>query len=252
MATLINPRIGRFKLWNAVLAKKQASQKPVNIFCSSNGQQVWADSLYRRESPEEEIYKVAGRFDHPGRLAPRLVCLSAGVLLSTLSVSHAVAAETVFDELRFGASGSINTGNSRESGLFPSATIFFDPLSSGTATTWQQSILEPRIYLGASAGTGSGVDQVFGGFSWTADITSRLFVELGLGGTVHNGKLNGGSGKGPELGCRLLFREQVAVGYRVTGIWQILATADHSSHANLCDGPNNGLSHAGLAIGYKF
>ena len=165
MATLINPRIRRFKLWNAVLAKKQASQKPVNIFCSSNGQQVWADSLYRRESPEEEIYKVAGRFDHPGRLAPRLVCLSAGVLLSTLSMSHAVAAETVFDELRFGASGSINTGNSRESGLFPSATIFFDPLSSGTATTWQ-SILEPRIYLGASAGTGSGVDQVFGGFSW--------------------------------------------------------------------------------------
>ena len=131
--------------------KKASFAKPVNIFCSSNGQQVWADSLYRRESPEEEIYKVAGRFDHPGRLAPRLVCLSAGVLLSTLSMSHAVAAETVFDELRFGASGSINTGNSRESGLFPSATIFFDPLSSGTATTWQ-SILEPRIYLGASAG----------------------------------------------------------------------------------------------------
>ncbi|CAN7515821.1 acyloxyacyl hydrolase [Pararhizobium sp. LjRoot238] len=33
---------------------------------------------------------------------------------------------------------------------------------------------------------------------------------------------------------------------------QILATADHSSHADLCDGPNDGLSHAGLAIGYKF
>ena len=252
MATLINPRMDRFKLWNAVLAKKQASQKPVTIFCPFRGQKIWADSQNRRESPETGDLQVAGRFNKPDRSASQLFLLSASLLLSISSVNGAVAAETVFDELRFGVSASINTGNSRESGLFPSATVFFDPLSSGTAATWQQTLLEPRIYLGASAGTGSGVDQVYGGFSWTADITSRLFVELGLGGTVHNGNLDGGSGKGPDLGCRLLFREQVALGYRVTDQWQIMATADHSSHANLCDGPNNGLSHAGLAVGYRF
>ena len=195
---------------------------------------------------------MTGRFKQPGRFASRLLFLSAGLLLSASSMGSAVAAEAIFDELRFGAGASLSNGNSRESGIFPSGTIFFDPLSSGTATTWQQSILEPRIYLGASVGTGDGVDQVYGGFSWTADITSRLFVELGLGGTVHNGKLDGGNGKGPDLGCRLLFREQIGLGYRVTDNWQILATADHSSHANLCDGPNDGLSHAGLAIGYKF
>jgi lipid A 3-O-deacylase len=44
----------------------------------------------------------------------------------------------------------------------------------------------------------------------------------------------------------------MAVGYRVTDDWQILATVDHSSHASLCDGPNDGLSHAGLAVGDKF
>lgn len=195
---------------------------------------------------------MTGRFKQPIRFAPRLLFLSASLFLSVSSLSNAVAAEPIFDELRFGVSASLSRGNSHESGIFPSATIFFDPLSSGTATTWQQTILEPRIYLGASVGTGDGVDQIFGGFSWTADITSRLFVELGLGGTIHNGKLDGSSGKGPDLGCRLLFREQIALGYRVTDNWQILATADHSSHANLCDGPNDGLSHAGLAIGYKF
>ncbi|MEV4607153.1 acyloxyacyl hydrolase [Neorhizobium sp. LMR1-1-1.1] len=31
-----------------------------------------------------------------------------------------------------------------------------------------------------------------------------------------------------------------------------MATADHSSHANICDGPNDGITHAGLAIGVKF
>jgi lipid A 3-O-deacylase len=195
---------------------------------------------------------VTGRFKQPIPFTSRLLFLSASLCLSVSSVSNAVAAEPIFDELRFGVSASLSRGDSHESGIFPSATIFFDPLSSGTATTWQQTILEPRIYLGASVGTGDGVDQIFGGFSWTADITSRLFVELGLGGTVHNGKLDGSNGRGPDLGCRLLFREQIALGYRVTDNWQILATADHSSHANLCDGPNDGLSHAGLAIGYKF
>jgi lipid A 3-O-deacylase len=205
-----------------------------------------------RESPELEIVKVSGRFKQPHRSASRFLFLSTGLFLSVSSVSSAAAAETIFDELRFGGGASLSAGNSHESGIFPSATIFFDPLSSGTAATWHQTILEPRIYLGASLGTGDGVDQIYGGFSWTADITSRLFVELGLGGTVHNGKLDGSNGKGPDLGCRLLFREQVALGYRVTDNWQILATADHSSHANLCDGPNDGLSHAGLAIGYNF
>ncbi|MCV9997159.1 acyloxyacyl hydrolase [Pararhizobium sp. YC-54] len=195
---------------------------------------------------------MSGRFKQPYRFASRLVLLSTSLFFSVSGSTGAMAAEAIFDELRFGASASISNGNSHESGIFPSATVFFDPLSSGTATTWQQTILEPRIYLGASVGTGDGVDQVYGGFSWTADITSRLFVEIGLGGTVHNGELDDSNGKGPDLGCRLLFREQVALGYRVTDNWQILATADHSSHANLCDGPNDGLSHAGLAIGYKF
>jgi len=195
---------------------------------------------------------VQTRFKPPHRTTASLGFLSAVLLPSFLDLHSARAAETVFDELRFGASASINGSGTHESGIFPSATIFFDPLSSGEAVTWQQSILEPRIYLGASVTTGDGADQVYGGLAWTAKVTDKLFVELGLGGTVDNGDLNDDGTNGPKLGCRLLFREQVAVGYRITDNWQILATADHSSHADLCDGPNDGLSHAGLAIGYKF
>lgn len=191
------------------------------------------------------------RFKQPRR-ATASFGLTAALFFLSLDVHGAPAAESLFDELRFGASASINGSDTHESGIFPSATIYFDPLSSGDAVTWQQSILEPRIYLGVSVGTGDGVDQVYAGLAWTANITEKLFVELGLGGTVHNGDLNDDGTQGPKLGCRFLFREQIAVGYRVTENWQVLATADHSSHANLCDGPNNGLTHAGLAIGYKF
>lgn len=195
---------------------------------------------------------MPARFKQPRQSATRVGLLSIALFFSISWHQSAVAAETIFDELRFGTSASISGGSTHESGIFPSATIFFDPLSSGSAVTWQQSILEPRLYLGASIGTGDGVDQVYGGLSWTADITDRFFVELGLGGTVHNGDLDTGGANRPDLGCRLLFREQVAVGFRMTDNWQLLATADHSSHANLCDGPNDGLSHAGLAVGYKF
>lgn len=62
---------------------------------------------------------------------------------------------------------------------------------------------------------------------------------------MHNGKLD--SSPGALLGCRLLFREHAALGVRLTGDVNVMATIDHSSHAGLCDGPN-----AGLAIGLKF
>jgi hypothetical protein len=31
-----------------------------------------------------------------------------------------------------------------------------------------------------------------------------------------------------------------------------MAQVAHSSHANLCDGPNGGMTRAGLLVGYKF
>nr|WP_245295107.1 acyloxyacyl hydrolase [Pararhizobium antarcticum] len=163
-----------------------------------------------------------------------------------------MANDTVFDEVRFGTSASISNGNGHESGLAPSLTVFFDPFSETQAKGWTESILEPRLYLGASVGTGDAVSQVYSGVSFDFSVTEKFFLELGFGGTVHDGNLKDGRSSGPSLGCRLLFREYAAAGYRFDDNWQVLATVDHSSHANLCDGPNDGLTHAGLAIGYKF
>jgi hypothetical protein len=32
----------------------------------------------------------------------------------------------------------------------------------------------------------------------------------------------------------------------------LMAEIAHSSNANLCDGPNDGMTRAGLQVGYKF
>ncbi|RWX22567.1 acyloxyacyl hydrolase [Rhizobium leguminosarum] len=79
----------------------------------------------------------------------------------------------------------------------------------------------------------------------------EAFAEAGFGGVIHTGDLEGDD-DGPELGCRVLFHEYLGAGYRFNAHWNVMAQIAHSSHANLCDGPNDGMTRAGLQIGYKF
>ncbi|HEV7322740.1 MAG TPA: acyloxyacyl hydrolase [Ensifer sp.] len=186
---------------------------------------------------------------------PRSCRLSACLSLAaaTLIAAPAFAAEGVFDEMRFGVTTSIASGDKQEDGVFPSFTVYFDPFDADGATDLGEKLLRPRVYTGAAVATSSnGVNQAYGGLSWTFDMTKRLFVEFGAGGTVHDGDLDNPNGDGPQLGCRFLFREYAAAGVRLDEHWNVSATIEHASHANLCDGPNNGLTRAGLALGYKF
>lgn len=178
----------------------------------------------------------------------RAVVMVAAIAVST---EAAFASGAIFDELRFGASASIQGGHSREDGIFPEVTVFFDPFGFGQATTWKQELARPRVNIGTSIGTSAGATQVFGGLSWQVNFNERLFAEAGFGGVWHNGTLRGND-HGPDLGCHLLFHEYAGVGYRFDKHWNVIAQISHSSHANLCDGPNNGMTRAGLQVGYKF
>lgn len=179
--------------------------------------------------------------------------MGALVLLGSLAASSAQADDAIFDEMRFGLTAPVEGGKHHESGLYPSFTVFFDPLGADSANTLAEKILRPRIHAGASVATSSsGINQIYGGFSWDADFGERLFVELGAGATVHDGDLDDDGSDGPKLGCRVLFREYAAAGFRFDANWSLSATIEHNSHANLCDGPNGGLTRAGLMLGYSF
>lgn len=186
-----------------------------------------------------------------------LVLRSLSILLASLIAdvsdvsASAHAEERIFDELRFGASTSTQGGGEREDGAFPEVTVFFDPFGADSATDWKQKLVRPRIHLGTSIGTGGEASQVFTGLSWTVDINDTLFAEADLGGLIHTGDLDD-DGDGPALGCRLLFHEYVGLGYRFDTHWNVTAQVAHSSHADLCDGPNDGMTRAGVQIGYKF
>lgn len=173
-----------------------------------------------------------------------------GLLLGAFTYQAAHAAE-IFDELRFGASASIQDGRTREEGVFPEITVFFDPFGLNEAIGWRQQLGRPRIDVGTSIGTSGSATQVHAGFSWTVDFNEKVFAEAGFGGVWHDGSLRNNE-DGPNLGCHFLFREYVGVGYRLDAHWNVVGQVAHASHANLCDGPNNGMTRAGIQVGYKF
>lgn len=174
--------------------------------------------------------------------------ISPLALVLTVVFSQAALAGELVDEVRIGVGGVIQSDSSRDKGAVGSAEVYFAPFQS-SHTGAAGVLLEPRIQLGVSGGP-SATDQAYAGLNWHIPLGDTFFAEAGIGGTVHNGSLD--SGDGPRLGCRLLFREHVALGIRITDTINLMATADHSSHANICDGPNDGLTHAGIALGVKF
>jgi len=176
------------------------------------------------------------------------VQLSAAIVALALFTFSPARAGDLIAEVRVGASDVLGSGDSRDRGLVGTAELYIAPLHS-SKDGLAKVLLEPRIQIGVSGGTAA-TDQAYAGLNWHLPVTDRFFVEAGAGGTVHNGDLD--SGSGPLLGCRLLFREHAALGVRLSDDVNLTATIDHSSHAGLCDGPNDGLTHAGLAIGFKF
>jgi lipid A 3-O-deacylase len=165
-----------------------------------------------------------------------------------LAFVQPVFAGDLVDEVRLGGGGLLQGDSSKDRGVVGSAEIYLAPFKT-SRTGISAVLLEPRIQLGVSGGPDA-TDQAYAGLNWHVPLGETFFAEAGFGGTVHNGSLD--TGDRPHLGCRFLFREHVALGMRLTETVNLMATADHSSHANLCDGPNDGLTHVGLAVGVKF
>lgn len=109
----------------------------------------------------------------------------------------------------------------------------------------------PRPHLGASLNSDDDTNQVYFGLSWEWSFWGNWFAGFSLGGSVHDGKLSTLRTDRKELGCRVLFRESIDVGYRFGGRHGVSGFLDHISNANLCD-RNEGLENYGLRYGYKF
>ena len=109
--------------------------------------------------------------------------------------------------------------------------------------------LHPQI--GADINTQGKTNAAFAGFAAVMKLPANFKIEGDLGGSVNDGKTTSSDSSRSELGCTVLFREALGLGYQVTKEVSVMAFAEHMSNANLCS-PNNGITNFGVKIGYSF
>lgn len=142
-------------------------------------------------------------------------------------------------------------GNREEEGFDINAEVQFRPFR------FMIPIGAPRPIVGMSINTSGDTNQIYAGFSWQWEdvIIENLFMGFSLGFSLHDGALTRfdpeDADQGKEFGLRLLFRESVEIGYRITPQHSVSLMLDHISNANIADA-NEGLDGLGIRYGYRF
>ena len=108
----------------------------------------------------------------------------------------------------------------------------------------------PRPHVGFAVNTGGDTNQLYAGLTWEWEFWRNMFASLALGGTIHDGDIDVRSDDEKELGCRVLFRAAVELGYRFRQRHGISLYIDHISNIGLCD-QNEGLELLGFRYGYR-
>lgn len=163
----------------------------------------------------------------------------------------------LISELRGGIlKHSVSFGSAaKESGFDGNLEILF------VSPDWwlMEAIFAPRPHLGASFNASdTDTDQIYAGLTWEWPRSGPFFMDLALGLTIHNGMLDNSmiTGKARidrrEFGCRVVFRQALDVGWRITKNHSLSVMLSHLSHAGLCGGENEGLNNAGVRYGYRF
>jgi hypothetical protein len=110
-------------------------------------------------------------------------------------------------------------------------------------------LVRPAVGLGISTRR-EGTDKLYGALLWELE-KSAFFLDLGLGGAIHNGSLHGEDPNQKYYGSRVLFYGQIDAGYSITYHHRLSLFFDHMSNVYLAK-PNNGLNTIGIRFCYRF
>ncbi len=211
------------------------------------------------------------------QLAPRLTSPDRKLLPTTTHTSSSAPMPTakndidevwnwsnIFSEIRIGFLmhdyGPFSS--SEEDGIDGNIEMLFAPQNTFSF------ISSPRPQVGISYNSAGDTSYAYGGLYWEWSFWREWFAGISLAGMLHDGHLVGDKGgkSRKSLGCRILFREAINIGYRFKKHHAIMAHFDHNSNASLCkkntrDGSaegrhtvvlNEGLESLGIRYGYLF
>jgi lipid A 3-O-deacylase len=143
-------------------------------------------------------------------------------------------------------------GHHRESGEDVNAEILF------ASPSIFHYILSPRPHFGVDANGSGNTSNYYAGLTWGGVFYrpgwSRgdgFFGYFSEGGSVNDGKLVSTNPNRKSLGSHLAFKEGLDLGYQFNDVVSIAAYLDHISNAGIAS-RNEGLTSAGVRMGYKF
>lgn len=107
------------------------------------------------------------------------------------------------------------------------------------------AIGSPSAYIHAQVSLDGDTSVAAAGLSWK--IGKTLYLRPGIGLAVHDDKIKdyASDGRRIDLGSRILFEPEVAVGYAVSENIALEASWVHISHATLFSGQNPGMDFIG-------
>lgn len=135
--------------------------------------------------------------------------------------------------------------NHKENGADVNAEILF------VSPDFLAGFWAPRPELGIKLNTAAYTDQVYGGLTWSYDVTDALFGDFSFGPSYHDGNLNKSDRHRKALGSPVLFREALSAGWRFDPSNSVSTMLDHISNAGLAR-YNGGMEDIGIRYGYHF
>ncbi|WP_169816985.1 acyloxyacyl hydrolase [Paraurantiacibacter namhicola] len=112
----------------------------------------------------------------------------------------------------------------------------------------------PQPYVVGSLNTSGDTSFAGGGLAWTLG-KGPVFVRPGVGLVVHDGpgfRLAPDGSKRTDLGSRVLFEPEIALGYRVNPRLSVEASWMHVSHARIFNsGQNPGIDMMGVRLNLR-
>lgn len=154
----------------------------------------------------------------------------------------------ILSEIRVGAmrhDAGVLVGRKETDAVDANVEILF------TSPGFLKHFWSPRPHLGVTGNFTGDTSQAYLGLTWDIDLFAGVFFELGLGASVHNGNRESGGPTEKKLGCRWLYRESVALGYRISEVHNVSVMLDHVSNNDRCD-RNPGMDTLGIRWGYRF
>lgn len=174
-------------------------------------------------------------------------CLAAGAILAAFASASPVTAGEIYGGLYAHAVETPFTFDTEEGGVDLQVGYRFAKAEA------LDFIGSPEPYVFASLNSDGGTNFAGGGLSWKI-AAGPVYIRPGIGLVIHDApdfRIDRNNEFRTDLGSRILFEPEIAVGTALSDRWSVEASWVHISNAQLFDSQQNpGIDTIGMRLNY--